>query len=307
MRAAQSGQVGVHLCPRPAWLVGGQRLAIVLVHGVEILVERERSLHHRLAVGVVGAQQHGRFIGAPECLQTVFHPGYHRAGHPFHIVFVGVHRLSQAHKQAHVGIFLDEGGNALAGVIADERRDGAVAVLRLQPVVVGKGFGEDDIVEHLDNEDAAPVSLVGEEGEHLLVFPECLLVHLKGEGIVFQPHERGEGMPVPQVEGVHLVVYQHVEIVEPLPLIVKPREVFGRVGIFIHLMAGPVERLLQTDAGPTQHHLRILPAVSDVEIAMVPGIVGQFAATIDHPRPIVAVHDDVTFLAADVEALFLHS
>ena len=72
-------------------------------------------------------------------------------------------------------------------------------------------------------------------------------------------------------------------------------------------MAGQVDRLLQTDAGPTQHHLGILPAVTDVEIAMVPGIVGQFAATIDHPRPIVAFHDDVTFLAADVEALFLHS
>ena len=104
--------------------------------------------------------------------------------------------------------------------------------------MVGKGFAENDIIEHLYDPDATFVSLVGQEREYLLVFLEGFLIDLKCKGIVFQFDERCKRVTVPQVEGVHLVLYQHIEIFRPLLFVVEPREVLWRIGIFIDLMSG---------------------------------------------------------------------
>jgi hypothetical protein len=170
------------------------------VHGVEVAVEGQRGLHHHLAVGVVGTEQQGRLITAPQGPEPVFHTGDDGLGKPVAVVLVGIHGLTQTYQQAHIGIFLDEGGNALARIVAEQRGDGAVAVLCLDAVMVGEGFAHDDVVEHLDDKDAALVGLMGEKREHLLVLPERRRVDLHGKGILLEPDERGKGMPVPQVK-----------------------------------------------------------------------------------------------------------
>ena len=131
-------------------------------------------------------------------------------------------------------------------------------VLRLQTVVVGERLTQNDVIEHLDNPDATTVSLMGQEGEYLLVLFEGLFVHLHGKGIVFQFHQRGKRMPVPEVQRIELVLHHHVEVPDPLFLIVEPREVLGCVRVFIDGMSWQILRLLQSDAGAAHHHLRTL-------------------------------------------------
>ena len=129
-----------------------------------------------------------------------------------------------------------------------------MAVLCLQTVVVGEGLAQDDVVEHLDDPDAAAVGLMGEEGEHVHVLLEGLVVYLQGEGIVLQFHQRGKGMSVPEVERVVFVFYHHVEVLHPFCLVVEPGEVLGSIGIFVDAVAGQIDCLLQTYAGAAHHH-----------------------------------------------------
>ena len=252
----QGGEVLVNLRPRAAGLVGGQRLAIVLVHRVEVLIQGQGGIHDHLAVRVVGTDEDGRFVGAAERLQSVLHAGDDGLGEPFDVVLMGVHGFAEADEQSDVGIGLDEGRDALARVVAQQGRDGSVAVLGLDAVVLRKGFGDEDVVELLYDEDAALVGLLGEEAVHLLVLLERLVVDLDGEGIVLQADERSEGMPVPEVEGVHTVVDEHVEIFHPPLLIVEPGEVLRRVGIFVDMASRQDEGLLHADARAAEHHLR---------------------------------------------------
>ena len=63
-------------------------------------------------------------------------------------------------------------------------------------------------------------------------------------------------MPVPEVEGVHTVVDEHVEIFHPPLLIVEPGEVLRRVGIFVDMASRQDEGLLHADARAAEHHLR---------------------------------------------------
>ena len=97
---------------------------------------------------------------------------------------------------------------------------------------------------------------MGEEGEDFLVLLECGIVHLNGEGVVIEFHERGEGVAVPQVDRVHAVVDEHVEIVYPLLLVIEPREELWRVRILIDHASGQEIRLLHADTSATEHHLR---------------------------------------------------
>ena len=174
--------------------------------------------------------------------------------HPCHIVLDGCHGLAQTDQEPYVGIVLDEGGNRLAGIVADKRRNGTVAILRLQTIMIGKGLAEDDVIEHLDDPDAAAVSLMGEKREHVNVLLESRVIDLQGEGIVLQLHQRGEGMTVPEVERVILVLYHHVQVLHPFLLVVEPREVLWRVRVFIDAMARQIDRFLQSDARAAHDH-----------------------------------------------------
>ncbi len=133
-------QLAVGLSPRSSGLVCGEALARVLVHRVDVRVEWQRSFQHCGAIGVVVAQDDGRRVRSSRRLQTVFDAGDDGLGHPFDVCFESRHRLTEAHQEAHTWVFLHEGGNRLACVVGDERRDGAVAVLCLQSVMVGEGL-----------------------------------------------------------------------------------------------------------------------------------------------------------------------
>ena len=72
--------------------------------------------------------------------------------------------------------------------------------------MVSEGFAEDDIIEHLDDTDATAVCLVNEEPEHLLVLLHRLVIHLWRKGVVFEFHQGGKGMTVPEIDRVHIVL-----------------------------------------------------------------------------------------------------
>ena len=250
-----SGQLPMRLAPRSARLVSSETLARVLVHRIDVGIERQRCRQHGRSVGVVVAQDNGRRVGTARSLQTVLDTGDDGLCHPFDVRLDARHGLTQTNEEAHPRVFLHEGGNRLARVVADERRNRTVAVLRLQSVVVGKGLREDDVVEHLDDADAAPVGLIHQKSEHLLILLHRSIVNFGCERIVLQLHQRGKRMAVPQVDGVHIVLGQQVKIAYPEVAVVEPREVLRRVRVLIDAVAWQVDRLLQPHTSAAKLHL----------------------------------------------------
>ena len=61
-----------------------------------------------------------------------------------------------------------------------------MAILRLQAVVIGKGFAQYDVVEHLDDPDTTFVCFMGQERKDLFVLLKRLFVHLQCKGIILQ-------------------------------------------------------------------------------------------------------------------------
>ena len=288
----------MNLGPRTTRLIGGQRLSIILMHRIEVLVERQRCLHHHLAVGIVGTEQDWRFIGSSQSLQTVLDTRNDGLGHPFHIILVGIHRLTETDEQAYIRIFLDEGSYRLAGIIADERSDRTVTVLCLQAIMIGKRLGEDDVVEHLNNKDATAISLPGQEREHLFVLPEGSLIHFEGERIILQFDERSKRMTVPEIERIHLVVYEHIKILNPLFLVIEPREILWGIRVFVNLMTRQINGLLQANTGTTEHHFRrILLHQRHIERTMLSHIFSDFVAAVDDSRTVISLQQDLLSLA----------
>ena len=238
----------------------------------------------------MGTHEDGRFVGAAKRLEAVLDSGDDGLGEPLHVVLVGVHGLSEADEQAHVGIVFHKSRNALPCVVGEQRGDGSVAVLRLYPVAFGKGFRDKDVVELLNDEDSSLVGLFGEEAVHLLVLLEGCVVDLHGEGVIRKLDERREGVPVPEVEGVHAVVHQHVEVFHPTLLVIEPGEVLGGVGVFIDMSAGQDEGLLHADARASQHHLRGIlgAAFGQVELALVEESVGDVHRAVDDAAGVIA-------------------
>ena len=255
MHGSSLSQLPVGFAPRAARLVGGKRFTRVFRHGINIRIERQRFFQHQRSVGVVRTQDDGRFVGTTRSLQSVFDAGNDGFLHPRHVVLNRCHGLAETNQEAHFRVFLYEGSDGLTGIVADQRRDGTVAVLRLQSIMVGKGFRQDDIIEHLDDADAATVSLINEEREHILILLHGGIVNLWCERIVVQFHQRGKGMTVPQVHRIHIIGGQHVEIFNPKGFVVEPREVLGRIRIFVDPMPRQINRLLQSHTGTAKHHL----------------------------------------------------
>ena len=298
MGRTQGCQIGMNLGPRTARLIGGQRLTIILMHRIEVLVERQRCLHHHLAVGIVGTEQDWRFIGSSQSLQAVLDTRNDGLGHPFHIILVGIHRLTETDEQAYIRIFLYEGCYRLAGIIADERSDRTVTVLCLQAIMIGKRLGEDDVVEHLNDEDATSVSLPSQEREHLFVLLESGLIHLESERIILQFDERSKRMTVPEIKRIHLVVYEHIKILDPLFLVIEPREVLRCIRVFVNLMARQINGLLQAYTGTTEHHFRrILLHQRHIERTMLSHVFSDFVAAVDDSRTVISLQQDLLSLA----------
>ena len=201
------------------------------------------------------AEDDGGRVGAARGGQPILDAGDDGLGHPLDVGVDARHGLAQAYQESHVGIFLHEGGDAFSGVVGYQWSDGTVAVLGLDAVMVGEGLRYDDVVEHLYHADAPALGLGGEKREHLLVLEHRRIIHLRGEGIVVELHQRGEGVPVPQIHRVHVVRGQHVEVSQPEVLVVEPREVLGGVGVFVHTVTWQVDGFLESYAGTAQLHL----------------------------------------------------
>ncbi len=122
-------------------------------------------------------QYHGRDIFTAACCEPILDAGYDSLLHPGYIVFNCCHRLAQTYQQSYIGILLDEGGNALTGIVGDKWGDGTMPILSLQTVMIGKGLAQDDVIEHLYHPDSTTVSLMGQEREDLFVFLEGLFIH----------------------------------------------------------------------------------------------------------------------------------
>ena len=291
MCRAERGQFLVYFRPRPTRLIGRQRLAIVLMHGVQIPVDRQCRLHNSLAVSVVSTEEDRRFIGPAEGFQTVLDSRDDCLGEPFDVIIVCIHGLTETHQQSHIGIFLDESGYRLPRIVAYQRRDRAVAVLRLYPIVVGEGLADDNIVEHLDDINSPSRCLLGEKGEHFLVFREGGAIDFDSERIVFQSHQRRKRMSVPQIQRVHPVVDEHVEVPYPQLFIVEPREILGCIRILIDPMPGQIGCLLKSHTSPTKHHFGCIADHSGHLQAPRPArSVGNFVTSVNHAAAVVA-HD----------------
>jgi len=139
------------------------------------------------------------FIGTAQCFESVFHTRNNGFGKPLHIIFIRIHGFAQTHQQAHVGVLFDECRNRLTGVVADERRDGTVTILRFQSVMIGKRFRQENIVEHLNHKDTALVGLLGQEREYLFVLFKGSLIDLQCKRILLELHQRSKRVTVPQV------------------------------------------------------------------------------------------------------------
>ena len=147
---------------------------------------------------------------------------------------------------------------------------------------------------------------MGQERENFLVQTEGLLINLHGKGVILQPHERGKGVSVPQIDRVHAILDQHIEVLHPQLLIIEPREGLGRVGIFVDRAPGQVVGLLHTDAGASQHHLGgILEVRRSGQLAGSLRAVNHLTATIEQAVAIFTRHTNRRSLRLDAESLLL--
>ena len=117
-------------------------------------------------------------------------------------------------------------------------------------------FGErlryDDVVEHLHEPDAPLVTLLGNVAKHRDVLLEYLRRNLKCVGIVVELYQRSKWMTVPDIERVHPVFDEKVEILSPILFVVEKGEQLGRVWILIDFPARQDRRLLHAKAGTAE-------------------------------------------------------
>ena len=231
----------------------GQRFAVVLVHRVDVLVRLPRQRDRLLDFGCVGAHDDGRFLVRAERPHAVLHPGNDRVGQPLGAE-PRAERLPEGHQQPHVRVVSDELGDAIPRVLAGEpaRR----AVMERNLVRPGEGVREVDVVEELDHPDAALVRFRGQPFEHLDVLGQLLVAQLLRFRVLRQLQERGERVAVPEVQRVHPVLEQEVQVASPLLLVVEEREILRRVAVVVLRAVVGDLGLLHADAGSAKHELR---------------------------------------------------
>ena len=128
-------------------------------------------------------------------------------------------------------------------------------------------------------------------------------MYFGGKGIVFQLDKRGKRMAVPQINGIHIVARQHVEILNPEVFVVEPREILRRIRIFIHGASRQENGFLHSDAGSAQFHLgRIGDSGDALQRPVHAEYLQHFVHTIDGSRRVVARDGDMLALAHDGES-----
>ncbi|CDA83391.1 unknown [Bacteroides sp. CAG:754] len=172
-----------------------------------------------------------------------------------------------------------------------------------------KRFRENDIIEHLNNENTTLVRFFRKEREHLLIFLECFLVHFQCKRIIFQFHQRRKRVSVPEIQGIHTVGNQHIQVFNPLFLIIEPRETLGRIGIFINTVSRQISHFLQTDTSTTKHHFRpVLQFFRKVQFAFrIVHTVYQFTASVDYAATVPAGDFSKITSSRYMKTLFLQS
>ena len=214
------------------------------------------------AIHRVRADDHRRLLLQARGLHAVEHARQNRLRRPRDLIARALQRFAEAEHQADVRILLHEFRDGLARVIGDERR--RRGKLRRDAVRFGERFGDENVVEHLHEPDAALVAFLREPAELLLIFLENIVRHFDRVGIILEPHERRERMAVPEIQRVHAVRREEIEILAPELLVVEPREQFRRVGILVNFSARQDERLLHPDARAAQGHRGLVVKVRDV-------------------------------------------
>ncbi len=111
-------------------------------------------------------------------------------------------------------------------------------------------------------------------------------------------------MAVPQEESVETVLRHHVEVGNPLLLIVKPGEVLTRQRIFINRPARKVFRFLKPDAGPPQYHFRMIRKIkASGNPSRTAYLFSQFQTTIQKTVFIAASNGNSPAFRSDPESL----
>src|SRR5262249_46633152 len=90
-----------------------------------------------------------------------------------------------------------------------------------QVVCARKGMRKMNIVEALQNPDAPPIRLGGKPAKHRDVLVELRIGKLLRLGITGQPQKRSERMAVPQIERIDPLVGEHIQIPNPLRLVIE--------------------------------------------------------------------------------------
>ena len=101
--------------------------------------------------------------------------------------------------------------------------------------------------------------------------------------------------------------YQHIEVFNPLFLIIKPRETFRSIRILIHTVSRQVSHFLQTDTSTAEHHFRtIFQLFRKVKLAIrVVHTAYQFATSVDHSASVSAAYSCQITGSRNMKAFFL--
>ena len=309
MNTTQRTKIGVNLSPWTTRLVSSERLTVILMHSIEVLIEWQGGIHHHLTVSVMRTHQHRRLVGASQRFQSILNTGNDSLRKPFHIILIRIHCLAQAYKKSYIRIFFNEGSNRLTGVVTHQRSNGTVTVLGLQPIMIRKRLTEKNIIEHLNNKNTAFLRFSSEEQKHVLIHLERFIIHFHCKRIVFQTDQRCKRMSVPQIKRVHPVLHQHVQIIYPLCLIIKPRKILRRIRILVYTTSGQILHLLYTYTATPKNHLgRICKGSRQIETALI-GLqpVYDFTTPIDNSRSIVTHHTNQVPVRGNGKAFFFQA
>jgi hypothetical protein len=142
--------------------------------------------------------------------------------------------------------------------------------------------------------------------EYLFILFKGGVVDLDGIGILGQTHERGEGVAIPEIEGVEPVVDHGVEVFGPKGLVIEPGEVLRRIWIFVRSATGEEGWFLETDAGTAEDHAGVVGKLKiSVGIAMGLYPVGEVETAVEDARGVGAGDMDVIAIDPDGIAFFL--
>src|SRR5579884_106020 len=168
-----------------------------------------------------------------------------------------------------------------------------------------KGMRKMNIVEALDDPDAAAVGLGGEPAEHSDVLLKLCVGKLLRLRITGQLQQRSERMAIPEKERIDALAREHVEIACPERFVIEEREVLRRVGVVVFSAFVSDLWLLHPDAEGAQLERRVVFVVERGGQSMGRAdAVGQLERAVERSGCIIACDDDRWAKAVEDEGLF---